>query len=250
MPRKKPWTTTASGTWTPKAWKEAQRTPMLAAQKPAAPSTARPPGAGWAKRPSAKRKPSPTVAGTLRRASPGVERSLAVRVGERARPAREVGRDQRDENAEDEQQAGDAGRDDRQLDRVLAVHHPGAQQDPEDDQRERVEGVMEGEEGDHPPADVAPPHPRFAQRPVGERDAAGAAGGEEPRRGDPGHVDLVGLAPAEAQRVAADDRLEEGDVGRRRRATLKPIATAIQSGSASSSLLSASPSPTSFGKRK
>ncbi len=30
----------------------------------------------------------------------------------------------------------------------------------------------------------------------------------------PGHVDLVGLPPGEAQRVAADDRLEEGDVGR------------------------------------
>jgi hypothetical protein len=32
MPRKKPWTTTASGTWTPKAWNEAQSTPMLVAQ--------------------------------------------------------------------------------------------------------------------------------------------------------------------------------------------------------------------------
>ena len=40
MPRKKPWTTTASGTWMPSEWKEAQSTPMLAAQKPAAP----PPG--------------------------------------------------------------------------------------------------------------------------------------------------------------------------------------------------------------
>ena len=32
MPRKKPWTTTASGTWMPSAWKEAQSTPMLKAQ--------------------------------------------------------------------------------------------------------------------------------------------------------------------------------------------------------------------------
>ena len=58
MPRKKPWTTTASGTWTPKALNEAQRMPMLAAQKPTAPITASPPREGWAKRLSANLNPS------------------------------------------------------------------------------------------------------------------------------------------------------------------------------------------------
>ena len=80
----------------------------------------------------------------------------------------------------------------------LPLQHPGPQQDPEDDQRQRVEGVVEGEEGDHPPGDVAARHPRLAQRPVGEGDAAGAAGREEQRRRHPGHVDLVGLPPASA----------------------------------------------------
>ena len=38
MPTKKPWTTTPNGTATSKAWKLAQRIPMLAAQKPIAPA--------------------------------------------------------------------------------------------------------------------------------------------------------------------------------------------------------------------
>ena len=122
------------------------------------------------------------------------ERLRPLAVGERRQPALEVGRDQRDQDPDHEQQPGDGGRDDRQLDRVLAVEDAGAQQDPEDDQRQRVEGVVEGDEGDHPPGDVAAPHPGFAQRPVGERDAAGAAGREQQRRRHPGHVDLVGLA--------------------------------------------------------
>src|SRR5262249_45260715 len=49
MPRKNPWTTTAIGTSIPNALNDAQRMPMFAAQKPAAPSTARPPREGWTK---------------------------------------------------------------------------------------------------------------------------------------------------------------------------------------------------------
>ena len=196
MPRKKPWTTTASGTWTPKAWKEAQSTPMLAAQKPAAPSTARPPLRGVGEEAEREAEALPHrrrhLGGALE------EGAGALAVGEGRQPAFEVGGDQRDQDAEHEQQPGDAGRDDRQLDRVLAVQHPGPQQDPEDDQRQRVEGVVEGDEGDHPAGDVAAPHPGLAQRPVGEGDAAGAAGREEQRRRHPGHVDLVGLRPASA----------------------------------------------------
>ena len=117
------------------------------------------------------------------------------------------------EDAERDQQAGDRGGDDRQLDRPLPAHHPGPQQDAEDDQGYRVEGVMEGEEGDHAAADVASRHARFAQSPVGQGDAAGAAGAEDQRRRDPRHVDLVGLAPGQPQGIAADHGFEQRDVG-------------------------------------
>src|SRR6185503_15083282 len=40
MPTKKPCTSTAFGTSSPKAWKQAHRTAMLAAQNPAAPAIA------------------------------------------------------------------------------------------------------------------------------------------------------------------------------------------------------------------
>ena len=64
----------------------------------------------------------------------------------------------------------------------LAGEHVGPQQDAEDDQRDEVEGVEEDEEGDHPADRLAPLHPGLAQGPVGEQDAAGAAGGEQPGR--------------------------------------------------------------------
>ena len=106
-------------------------------------------------------------------------------MGEAGEAVLEVGRDQRDQDAEHDQQPGDAGGNDRQLDRALAVEDPGPQQHPEDDQREGIEGVVEGDEGDHPPGDVATPHSRLAQRPVGDGDAAGAAGREEQGRRRP-----------------------------------------------------------------
>ena len=185
---------------------------MLAAQKPAAPSTARPPREGWAKSPTAKRKPSPKVAGTFAALRSHDLGPLAV--GEGRQPLLDVRGDQGDQDPDHEQHPGDRGRDDRQLDRVFTVQHAGPQQDPEDDQGDRVEGVVQGDEGDHPPSDVAARHPGFAQGPVGDGDAPGTAGGEEQRRRHPGHVDLVGLTPAQAQGIAADDRLEEGYVGR------------------------------------
>src|SRR3954471_17903318 len=65
----------------------------------------------------------------------GLEEVLrALAVGVAGQPLLSVGGDQRDEDAEDHQQPGDGGGDDRQLDRALAVHHPGPQQDPEEDQ--------------------------------------------------------------------------------------------------------------------
>ena len=47
---------------------------------------------------------------------------------------------------------------------------------------EHVDRVEEDEEGDHPRRRLLARHPRLAQRPVGEHDAAGAAGREQPRR--------------------------------------------------------------------
>ena len=47
IPTKNPWTSTANGTWPPKASKLAHSTPMFAAQKPTAPASASAPRRGW-----------------------------------------------------------------------------------------------------------------------------------------------------------------------------------------------------------
>ena len=52
--------------------------------------------------------------------------------------------------------------------------------DPEGDQGDRVEGIVEGDEGDHAARDLMPAHTRLAQRPVGEDYAARPGGGEAP----------------------------------------------------------------------
>ncbi len=141
------------------------------------------------------------------------ERPAARPVHVRGEPLAEVGRDQRHQHADDQDQPGDAGGDDRQLDRGLARQDAGAQQDAEDDQRQRVEDVLQGEEGDHPPRHLVAAHPGFAQSPVGEGDATRSARREDPRRRQARQVDVVGLAPVEAQDVAPDDGFEHGDVG-------------------------------------
>ena len=166
---------------------------------------------GWVKRLRAKRKPSPSRLRHPR--GPFDEAAHVLAADVRHQPRFDVGRDQRHRRADHQQQARDRGGDDRQLDRARSVQDAGPQQQAEDDQRERIEGVVEADEGDHPAGHVAAVHPRFAQRPVGERDAARAARREEQRRGDARHVDLVGLAPAQLQRIAADHRFEERDVG-------------------------------------
>ena len=80
------------------------------------------------------------------------DRARALAVGEAARAGRSrSGGISATSTPTTSSRPATAGGDDRQLDRVLAVQHPGPQQDPEDDQRDRVEGVVEGEEGDHPP---------------------------------------------------------------------------------------------------
>ena len=96
--------------------------------------------------------------------------------------------------------------------RVGAGKDARAKQDPADDQREQVDGVHDDEERDHPRRGLLARHARLAKRPVGEEDAAGAAGREQARRREARHVDLVALVPGQAQDVAADDPLEHGDL--------------------------------------
>ncbi len=74
MPRKKPCTTTPTGTLKPNALKLAQRIAMLAAQKPIAPATASPPREGCPTRSKAVLSPCEAVAGTVAslRASPAL----------------------------------------------------------------------------------------------------------------------------------------------------------------------------------
>ncbi len=93
------------------------------------------------------------------------------------------------------------------------MQHPRAQQDAEEDQGDRVEGVVQGEKGDHPPHRVVTPHPGLAQGPEGQHDPPRSRRREEQGRGQAGHVDLVGLAPAQPQRIAPDHGLEESGVG-------------------------------------
>ena len=59
-------------------------------------------------------------------------------------------------------------------------------------------------------------HAGAAQRPGGQRDAAGARGGEQPRGGQPGHRDLVALPPAERR---ARGRTRRGTARRSQRRT-------------------------------
>ena len=54
--------------------------------------------------------------------------------------------------------------------------------------------------------------PRAAQRPRRERDPAGPARGQQARRGQPRHRDLVALAPAELRALAGEDAAEQDDV--------------------------------------
>ena len=86
------------------------------------------------------------------------------------------------------------------------------------------------------------PIPERAQRPRREHQPAGAAGGEDPRGGEPGHRDLVAGAPADPRRARAHEdaaehrhvaaehpaREQEGDEGPPRAAVLDPPPGVLQ----------------------
>ena len=144
----------------------------------------------------------------------------ALRVAREPVPAREPAQaaldvlgDQGDQEEDRDRGARERRRDDRQAGRVGPVEDPGAQQNPVEHQGEHVDGVEQDQEGHHPAGRLAPRHPGLAKRPVGEHDAAGAAGREQPGRRQARHRDLVGLAPLQVQDPLADHAAEQRDVG-------------------------------------
>ena len=193
MPTKKPWTTTPrAGPRRRRRGSSPRGSPMLAAQKPIAPATARPPRRGWRTKAIAVRVPWARVAGT----SPAAARSAPKppRGASRDPPLEVLGQQRHQQTRSTIATPAIAAGTIVARERRSPGEHAGAQQDPEDDQRQQVDRVEEDQEGDHPAGRLAPLHPRLAQRPVGEHDPAGAAGREQPRRRQPRHRDLVALA--------------------------------------------------------
>ena len=198
---------------TPKALNEAQRIPICAAQKPIAPSSASPPRdgsrtnrgpRGCRPRASPGRSPGGARCGPVscsceapekrRSRSPGTsEISRKTRITPPAIAAGTI--------------VIPGGR--------RAAEDAGAQQDPVDQQGDHVDRVEEDEEGDHPRGGLLARHPGLAQRPVGEDDAAGAAGREQPGRREAGHRDVV-ASPSSA---ASPARRRRRGTGPRRRRT-------------------------------
>src|SRR5205823_7446480 len=94
--------------------------------------------------------------------------------------------------------------------------HSEVEADPAQDQGRHVDAVEEHEERGHPRGDVAPPHARAPQRPRRQCDAAGAAGGEQPRRGVARERDLGARPHPDPRPGVGADRAEEHDVAEKR----------------------------------
>ncbi len=81
------------------------------------------------------------------------------------------------------------------------------------DQRGHVGHVGEDQERQRLVGHEPLAHPRAPQRPGGQHEAARAAGGEDPRGGQPGHRDLVARPPVDPCRARAqEDPAEHRDV--------------------------------------
>ena len=249
MPRKKPWTTTPTGTLTPKARKLAQRIAMLAAQKPIAPATREPAARRMADQ--VEGRPQPDASGRRDRGQPpgaarragGPGRSAAMRRSMScgiSAISRSPGRSRSPRSPPGRSSPRPSSR---------RCSTPVRSRTPQTISASVYQMYEAAEEGDHPARRLAPRHPRLAQRPVGERRCRRRR--RRRRSGSPPGppCDLVGLAPGERQHVAADDAAKQRHVGGEGRRRSKATATASQTGSASPSLLVASPSPTSFGRR-
>jgi hypothetical protein len=136
-------------------------------------------------------------------------------------PPLEVLRDQRDHQEQDDDPARDRRRDHSARQRRWPGQDADAQEHPEDHQRRRVHEVGQYEEGEHPAGGAPARHAGLAQRPVGEHEATGARGGEDPRGREAGHRDLVRGAQVEAAvhgvvARAAEHAAEERHVSRER----------------------------------
>ena len=93
---------------------------------------------------------------------------------------------------------------------------PEVETQPVEHQGPHVHGVEQGQEGDHPAGDDPRLEPRAPQRPGRQRDPAGARGGEQARGREPGHRDLVALAPADSRLAADEHGSEQRDVAAER----------------------------------
>ena len=128
---------------------------------------------------------------------------------------------------------------DRDGERRRSGKDPEVEAEAADHQRGHVDAVQQRHEGDHPAGDDAPLHSRPPQRPRRQRDAAGAGGREQPRRGQARHRDLVALAPVDPRLSAHEHGAEQHDVARqtsRTRAARRARATRrSRSGSGSTS---------------
>ncbi len=161
------------------------------------------------KRPPHDRADQPGVAGAhhaARVAHAGAER------GEDAADAALAGADPlRAEHDADDHGAEDRGHDgDRE--RAAAGQQPEREAGAADDQRAHVDAVEQHEEGGHARGDGGALHARAAHRPGGQRDAAGAGAGQQPRRGVAGERDLDARAQADAAAVVEPDGAEEDRV--------------------------------------
>ena len=212
MPRKKPWTTTPSG----------HRDVEGVEARPEDRDVGRPRSRSRRRRPARRRsgggrRRSPC--GCPGRRSPARWRARLAILPKRPEVWRSIRRSKSSGSSAISRPMTIASRRQRRRDhgpgeRRLAREHPGPQQHAEDHQRDQVDRVEDDQERDHPADRLAPLHPGLAQRPVGEQDAAGAAGREEPGGRQPGHRDLVALAPLQVDHLLADDAAEERDVGR------------------------------------
>ena len=88
----------------------------------------------------------------------------------------EVVGDERHQQADDEHDGGEGGRDHRPGEWRLPREDVDPQQHTEDHQGKHVDGVEDDQERDHAAGRLAALHPRLSQRPIGEQNAARAAG--------------------------------------------------------------------------
>ena len=128
--------------------------------------------------------------------------------GQPAHHAGHVAREHRDAEEQHDHHGAEDRRHDRDRERATSGDHAEIQADAVDHQRDHVDRVQDHRERDQPAGDDPHAHPGAAQRPCRQRDPARAGRGEQAGRRQPGHRDLVALAPVDP-RFAADEHAAE-----------------------------------------